>query len=251
VAPAGRTNPVTQIAGNDVVLFARVRTRRGIGWWLAAGTVAALLVPALLCLLFAVVPVPLTPLMVLRAAQGAPMTRDWTSIERISPSLIAAVVAAEDSNFCRHYGFDIPALSEAIRRYTRSQRSSRLRGASTITQQTVKNVFLWPDRTWPRKILEAGLTLYAETLWSKRRTLEIYLNVVEWGDGIYGAEAAARHHFGKSARDLTRTEAARLAAVLPSPLRWSPSNPGPYVVSRTETIRVRGESLGPLLDCVR
>jgi monofunctional biosynthetic peptidoglycan transglycosylase len=213
--------------------------------------VAALLVPALLCLLFAVVPVPLTPLMVLRAAQGAPMTRDWTSIERISPSLIAAVVAAEDSNFCRHYGFDIPALSEAIRRYTRSQRSSRLRGASTITQQTVKNVFLWPDRTWPRKILEAGLTLYAETLWSKRRTLEIYLNVVEWGDGIYGAEAAARHHFGKSARDLTRTEAARLAAVLPSPLRWSPSHPGPYVVSRTETIRVRGESLGPLLDCVR
>ena len=229
----------------------RGTSRRFILRPLIAALTLTLAAPALLCLLYAVVPVPLTPLMVIRAGDGATMERRWTAIDDISPRLIAAVIAAEDTNFCRHHGFDLPALSEAWRRYARSGRSGRLRGGSTITQQTVKNVFLWPNRTWARKGIEAGLTLYADTLWTKRRTIEIYLNVVEWGPGLYGAEAAARHHFDKPARDLSAFEAARLAAVLPNPRKWSAAAPGPYVAGRVETIRVRAAQLGPLLDCAR
>lgn len=220
---------------------------RSLVWVLSAALVA----PALLCLLFAVVPVPLTPLMILRATDGAAMERDWTSLDRISPHLVAAVLAAEDTTFCRHHGFDMPALSDAARRYLRPGRNARLRGGSTITQQTVKNVFLWPDRTWVRKGFEALLTVYADVLWSKRRTIEIYLNVVEWGDGVYGAEAASRRYFGKAARNLSEFEAARLAAVLPNPRKWSADAPGPYVAGRVETIRARAAQLGPLLDCTR
>jgi monofunctional biosynthetic peptidoglycan transglycosylase len=210
-----------------------------------------ILAPAALCLLFAVVPVPPTPLMLVRAASGADMVRDWTPIESISPHLAAAVVAAEDTRFCSHHGFDLEALTAAWRGYRSSVRGRRLRGGSTISQQTVKNVFLWPDRSWARKALEAWLTIYAETIWSKRRMLEIYLNVAEWGDGVYGAEAAARKHFGKAARELIAPEAARLAAVLPNPRRWSPSAPGPYVAGRAATIGARATSLGPLLACVQ
>lgn len=124
-----------------------------------------------------------------------------------------------------------------------------MRGGSTISQQTAKNVFLWPGRTWVRKALEAGITVYMEALWTKKRILEVYLNVVEWGPGIYGAEAAARYHFHKSAATLDAHEAALLASVLPSPLKWSASKPGPYVQYRAGIIAGRAAKLGVYASC--
>jgi monofunctional biosynthetic peptidoglycan transglycosylase len=126
-----------------------------------------------------------------------------------------------------------------------------LRGGSTISQQTAKNLLLWPGRDWIRKGLEAWLTIYIEALWPKQRIMEVYLNVVEWGRGVYGAEAAARHHFKKSAANLSANEAARLAAVLPSPLRWSASNPGPYVQRRSGMLQGRAARLGDLAACLK
>jgi len=200
---------------------------------------ALILAPAVLTLLFAVVPVPVTPLMLIRAADGEAITKDWTALENIAPALQRSVIVAEDATFCTHYGFEPEALQKAWESY---RRGGRLRGGSTITMQTAKNVYLWPGRTFLRKGLEAVLTLYLEALWTKRRTLEVYLNVIEWGPGIYGAEAAARHYFDKSASALSAYEAALLAAVVPSPRRWSAAKPGPYVRGRTETIQARASS---------
>jgi monofunctional biosynthetic peptidoglycan transglycosylase len=214
---------------------------------IVAAAIAVLALPAALVLLFAVVPVPATPLMLIRTLEGRGLRKDWVALERMAPALARSVIAAEDATFCAHFGFEREALEKAWASY---QRGGRLRGGSTISMQTAKNVFLWPDRTFVRKGLEAWLTLYIEALWSKRRTLEVYLNVVEWGPGVYGAEAAARHHFNKSAADLTAEEAALLAAVLPSPLRWSPAKPGPYVRSRAATIQARAAGLGELGACI-
>jgi monofunctional biosynthetic peptidoglycan transglycosylase len=209
--------------------------------------VAVLVVPAAMVLLFGVMPVPMTPLMVLRALNGAAIEKDWIGIDGISPHLWRSVIAAEDATFCAHRGFDLAALEKAWRSY---RRGGNLRGGSTITMQTAKNLFLWPDRSFIRKGLEAWLTVYLEGLWTKRRTLEVYLNVVEWGPGIYGAEAAAQRHFGKAATNLDAREAALLASILPSPLRWSAARPGPYVRARAETIRYRAARLGDLDDCI-
>lgn len=169
---------------------------------------------------------PVTPLMGVRALQsywsGTEYTRrwNWISIDSIPKHVQQAVIAAEDARFTRHYGIDFFAMEMAMS----SKRSSRTRGASTITMQTVKNVFFWPGRSYIRKGLELGITPFADFLWGKRRTLELYLNIIEWGNGIYGIEAAARYHFKKSARDLTAQESAALAAVLPNPRRFSPKS---------------------------
>jgi monofunctional biosynthetic peptidoglycan transglycosylase len=169
----------------------------------------------------------MTPLMLLRGMEagslgGEGRRQEWRGLEEVSRTLVAAVIAAEDAHFCSHDGFDWEAIERA---YQRNQEGQRLRGGSTISQQTAKNVFLWPERSWLRKGLEAWLTLLIEAFWPKWRILEVYLNVVEWADGVYGAEAAARHHFGKSAANLNRSEAARLALVLPAPRRWNPARP--------------------------
>lgn len=177
--------------------------------------------------LYRVVTPPATPLMLLRAAQGYGMTKTWRPLAEISPNLVRAVIAGEDARFCEHHGFDWDAIEAAWQHYESGR--GRLVGASTISMQTAKNLFLWPGRDWPRKALEAWFTVWLETFWSKRRIIEVYLNVVEWGPGIYGAEAAARHSFGKSAASLTASEAARLAAVVPDPLDRSASRPGPAV----------------------
>lgn len=206
--------------------------------------------PVVACLVFALLPVPYTPLMALRAGGGAETRQTWVPLERIAPQLVSAVIVAEDAKFCEHFGFDRDSIASAWRRYLASSNSRRLRGGSTITQQTVKNVFLWPERSWLRKGLEAWLTVFAEMVWTKRRTIEIYLNVVEWGNGVYGAEAAARHHFRKSAADLSADEAARLAAVLPSPRRWSVNAPGPRVSERIKRIRNQAAALGARRACV-
>jgi monofunctional biosynthetic peptidoglycan transglycosylase len=175
--------------------------------------------------LYRVLPPPTTPLMLMRAAQGYGMTKTWRPLEEISPNLVRAVIAGEDARFCQHHGFDWDAIEAAWERY-RSGRG-RLVGASTLSMQTAKNLFLWPGRDWPRKALEAWFTAGIELAWSKRRIIEIYLNIVEWAPGLYGAEAAARHYFHKPAAALSVHEAARLASVLPDPLDRSARSPGP------------------------
>jgi len=184
------------------------------------------------------IPVPTTILMTQRAMSGETIQRKWVSLEDISPHLPRAVMGGEDSKFCQHIGIDLDAIRGAL---DNNAAGNRRRGGSTLTQQTAKNVFLWNGGGYPRKAVEAWLALYTNVVWGKRRTLEIYLNVAEWGDGIFGAEAAAQARFGKSAKDLTKREAALLAAVLPSPNKWRLDPPGPYVSGRAKTLIQRAD----------
>jgi monofunctional biosynthetic peptidoglycan transglycosylase len=177
-----------------------------------------------------------TPLMLLRLLDGSGIHKSWQPLEKISPNLIRAAMAAEDAKFCSHDGFDWRAIRED---WQRNQRGNQLLGASTISMQTAKNLFLWPDRSWPRKGLEVYFTLLIELAWSKRRIMELYLNEVEWAPGIYGAQAAAQYHFNKPASALSAAEAARLAAVLPNPRRWSASRPSAYIMGRAAIIDAR------------
>ncbi|WP_010137240.1 monofunctional biosynthetic peptidoglycan transglycosylase [Oceanicola sp. S124] len=156
--------------------------------------------------------------------------RDWVPMDQIAPAMARSVVAAEDANFCLHWGVDMTALRQAIA-------SGGERGGSTLTQQVVKNVYLWHGRSYVRKALEAMLTPLVELTWSKRRILEVYLNVAEFDEGVFGVEAAAQHYFGTSAKDLTATQAARLASVLPSPKTRSASRPTEYLQRRSAAIR--------------
>ena len=189
--------------------------------------------------LYRIVPPPQTWLMTTRLLQGEGRDYRWRSLDDISPRLVEAVIASEDATFCAHSGFDMKAIEQALKTNARAEKrgSGRIRGGSTISQQTAKNVFLWPGRDWIRKGLEAGYTVMIETAWGKRRIMEVYLNVAEWAPGVYGAEAAARHWYGKSAKDLTSREAARLAAILPSPRRYQAASPGPYVRRRAARIQ--------------
>jgi monofunctional biosynthetic peptidoglycan transglycosylase len=215
--------------------------------FLFVALMAALLIPAAIVLLYRVVPPPGTPLMLIR---GGNVAYDWVPAARIAPVLARSVLTAEDESFCTHHGFDEKALRKAIDDYLDEDQEGTLRGGSTISQQTAKNLFLWPDRTLIRKGFETWLTLYIELMWPKQRIMEVYLNIVEWAPGVYGAEAAARHHFKKGAAALTAREAALLAAVLPNPRRWNASNPGPYVRGRSETLQVRAGRLGALAVCL-
>ena len=187
-------------------------------------------------LLYGVVPPPATPLMVLRLFEGEGLDRQWRPRSAIAPDLFRAVIAAEDARFCEHFGFDRVELKKAFREWRRGR---RIRGASTITMQTAKNLFLWPGRLLLRKAAEAYLTPWLEIGWSKARILELYVNIAEWGPGIYGAEAAARAYFDKPASALTANEAALLAAALPNPRDWSPANPSAYMRARARAIRAR------------
>lgn len=219
--------------------------RRSLLRWLLAIFVAT---PLALTLLFRFVPPPVTPLMVIRLVQGHGLDKEWRPLDGIAPALRRAVIAAEDAKFCSHWGFDWQAIDNAIERY---EEGGRVLGASTISMQTAKNVYLWPGRVFLRKGLEAYLTLYLEALWPKERILEVYLNVAEFGPGLYGAEAAARRYFGKPASALTQREAALLAAVLPAPLDRSPVRPSAAVEARAATIAARAAQvrLGPSGAC--
>ena len=179
---------------------------------------------------------PGTLTMAERRLGGETIAQDWTPLGDISPHLVRAVIAGEDTRFCLHGGIDFEAIDEAVEE---AENGGRLRGASTISQQTAKNAFFWNGGGWVRKGGEAWMTLVIETLWPKRRIMEVYLNVAEWGDGLFGAEAAARARFGKSAAELTAREAALLAAVLPNPHKWRVDPPGPYVRGRAATLRAR------------
>jgi monofunctional glycosyltransferase len=209
---------------------------------------AVVILPAGLVLLYRFVSPQITPLMLIR---GGAIAYKWVPISRITPVLARSVLTAEDENFCQHHGFDAAALQKAIHAYLDEDDKETLRGGSTISQQTAKNVFLWPDRTWIRKGLETALTVYIEAIWPKQRIMEVYLNVVEWAPGVYGAEAAAQHHFKKSASALSAHEAAALAAVLPNPRKWNAYNPGPYVRGRTDILQGRAARVGGLASCLQ
>jgi len=182
---------------------------------------------------------PVTPLMIIRIGSQVSkgdkikLMKDWTSIENISPYMIRAVIAAEDNLFVRHNGFDSKAIEQAME-YNKT--SKRIRGGSTISQQTAKNVFLWPKRSYLRKGLEVYFTFLIEHIWGKERIMEVYLNVIETGNGIYGVEKASQLYFQKSSSALTAAQAALIATILPSPIKYSVLNPGPYVRSRQAQI---------------
>ena len=197
-------------------------------WLLRAAAGAAALMLAWI-LAYAVLPVPTTPYILGERARLGSVARDWVPMEAISMNLARAVVAAEDANFCLHWGFDMEAIRAAIA-------EGADRGGSTISQQTVKNAFLWHGRSWLRKALEAAITPVVELIWSKSRVLEVYLNIAEFAPGVFGAEAAARHHFGVAAADLTPRQAALLAAVLPNPRERSASAPSQAVTRRAGAI---------------
>jgi len=192
--------------------------------------------PAALLLLFRFVPPPMTPLMLGTWIADGPIAKRWVPLDAISPNLVRAVIASEDGKFCSHYGLDWAAIDKAI---TQNASGSRLRGASTISQQTAKNLFLMPNRTWTRKGIEAYLTLLMEMTWPKRRIMETYLNIAEWGPRRFGAEAAAQANFRKSAATLTVMEAAKLATILPNPRNYRADAPGPYVARQSEVIAAR------------
>ena len=196
--------------------------------------VVTVVVPVTLTAIYRFVPPPLTVLMAQRLYEGKGLNRRWRPLSQISPRLVRAVIAAEDARFCRHKGFDFEAIGKALE--NNGRRPNHIRGGSTISQQTAKNVFLWPQRSYVRKGFEAYFTVLIEGLWGKRRIMEVYLNTVEWGPGVYGAEAAARKNFGVGADRLTQAQAARLAAILPSPLKWRAAKPGPYVKRRSRKI---------------
>jgi len=221
--------------------------------WLRRILVVALVLcvglPLALVAVYRFVPPPVTILMIQRSLEGKGISRTWRPLDEMSPALIRSVIAAEDAGFCSHRGFDFEAMQEA---WAHNERSDRVRGGSTISQQTAKNVFLWPQRSYLRKGLEAGFTVLIEVGWGKRRILEVYLNTIEWGPGIYGAEAAARRNFGVGADRLTPAQAARLAAILPSPLKWRAARPGPYVKRRSGRIGAAAGTIrrDGLADCV-
>lgn len=211
--------------------------------------VAALLLlgPLALILLYRFVPVPLTPLMLIRLIEGYGLHHQWVPYGDISRNLPHALIASEDNLFCdEKLGFDFTALHGQIEAW---EHGKRPRGASTITMQTAKNLLLWPDRSPIRKAIEAWLTPQIALLWPKQRILEVYLNSVEFGPGIYGAEAASQRYFHKPAAELTQYQAAQLIGVLPRPLVWTVS--GLFVRARAAEIERRIEPLGPLLDCAQ
>jgi len=182
------------------------------------------------------VPLPATPYMIAERWRLGALAHEWVALRRVAPVMARAAVAAEDANFCLHWGFDMEAIRDAID-------EGRGRGASTISQQVAKNVFLWQGRSWPRKALEAALTPLIEALWSKRRILEVYLNVAEFGEGVFGVQAAARHHFGVDAADLSAVQAARLAAILPDPKDRDPARPTPFLRGRVAAILDGAETI--------
>lgn len=211
---------------------------KGVKFWLKRLFLGGLIFAVLIhvyALSLKFFPVPITANMLMRTAGETQLSKDWTRIEDISPHMIHAVMGGEDTRFCVHHGIDFEAVQQALED---NQEGGR-RGGSTITQQTAKNVFFWNGGGYLRKAGEAWFAVFIDAVWGKRRVMEVYLNVAEWGDGIYGVQAASQTRFGKDAKDLTPREAALLASVLPSPNKCRVDPPGPYVSARAETLQHR------------
>ncbi len=195
---------------------------------------------------------PVTPLMIIRVVEqvfdgeSVKMEKESVPFDEISRNLQLAVIASEDNLFMEHHGFDFKAIEKA-QDYNERLKGKKIRGASTISQQTAKNVFLWPQRSWVRKGLEVYFTFLIEQLWTKKRILDVYLNVVEMGNGIYGAEKASQAYFHKSAMHLTRGESALLAAILPNPRKWDPAHPTSYLTRRQQWILWNMGNIGPIV----
>ncbi|MEM8791243.1 MAG: monofunctional biosynthetic peptidoglycan transglycosylase [Pseudomonadota bacterium] len=203
-------------------------------------TLVLLIFPIVWVMSYWIINPPTNYYMIRESLRLGGIDRNWRDIEEMSPHLPRAAMAAEDANFCDHWGFDLEAIEKALQA---NEKGRRLRGGSTITQQVAKNTFLWPERSWTRKGLEAGFTVLLEALWSKRRIIEIYLNVAEFDEGVFGVQAASQHYFRKDASDLTAIEAARLAAVLPNPKERSASRPGNWTRRRAASIAGGAETL--------
>lgn len=215
-------------------------------------TIAALIILSVVTtILFRWVAIPLTPLMIIRCVEqksdGKDMVlkHDWVAMENISPKLQLAVVCSEDQNYLKHYGFDWGAIQKAMKA---NDEGKKLRGGSTISQQTAKNVFLWPGRSYIRKGLEAYFTLLIEIFWSKERIMEVYLNSIEMGNGVYGAEAAAQYWFKKTAKNLSKDDCAAIAAILPNPIKYKANPPSPYIAKRKAWIKQQMSFWGNQLD---
>jgi monofunctional biosynthetic peptidoglycan transglycosylase len=211
---------------------------------IAAVLLALALVPLILTPLYVLVP-PVSTLMVFTRLADGPIARDWVALDEVAKPLVAAVMMSEDARFCAHGGVDWGALGDVI-----DDPGGPSRGASTIAMQTVRNLFLWQSRSYVRKGLEIPLALYADLVWGKRRTMEIYLNVAEWGPRIFGVEAAARAYFGRSAKDLTARQAALLAVALPNPLGRNPAKPSRQMQSRARVIEARARASGAYVGCL-
>ena len=224
-------------------------------WALIAILVFGLAGPIVVVAIYRFAPPPMTWLMVQRMFEGHGFDRRWVPLRRISPQLVRSVIGAEDARFCEHHGFDFNAIQKAMAHNeanTSGNGPGRIRGGSTISQQTAKNVFLWPHRDYVRKGLEAWFTVLIEGIWGKPRIMEVYLNSIEWGPGVYGAEAAAQANFHMSAAQLNPAQAARLAAIIPKPLAWKATRPGPYIQRRGGHIAAAAGTVrrDGLADCV-
>lgn len=235
------------------------RVGREDGWgrrivrWLVRGALAGLVASVVAVAILRVVDPPLTTLMLVRLGEGllegrwVGIDQQWVDLEDVSPALLRSVIASEDARFFLHNGVDFAELERA-REYNARQRGKRVRGASTISMQSARSTFLWTDRNWFRKGLEVYFTGLIEVVWGKRRILEVYVNVVEWGDGVYGVEAASQRAFGVPASKLSAQQAALLVAVLPSPRRWNAAEASTYLRGRAGRIaaRARQVDLSPL-----
>jgi monofunctional biosynthetic peptidoglycan transglycosylase len=215
--------------------------------WGAFVVAFLLLAPYAVTPLYLIVNPPFSFHMARQALAGHGIERDWRSLDNISPNLVTQVIVSEDARFCQHWGVDWSALGEAVEALEDGGKGG---GASTISMQVVKNLYLWNGRSYVRKAFELPLALYADLLWSKRRMLEIYLNIAEWAPGVFGAEAAARHHFGKPASNLSRQEAAQLAAALPNPIRRSAGRPGRGTFALANRLRARAAGERAAAACV-
>ena len=230
MAPRKKADPRPQPAPQPEPRLRRLRR------WALRGLAGLAGFYAVLILLFSFVPPPINIYQVQESWRLGGIEKDWVSWDEIAPVMARSVVAAEDANFCLHWGFDMAAIRTAIE-------EGGGRGASTISQQVVKNTFLWHGRSYVRKAMEAAITPVVELMWSKRRILEVYLNTAEFAEGVFGVQAAAQHHFGVDARDLSALQAARLAAVLPDPKGRSAGNPSSFVRKRTRAIISGAETI--------
>ena len=249
--PSARPSPTAHGPSLPPIRAPRPSWGAWIGRFLLGALAVLVIGPPLLVVIYRIVPPPITVLMVERMIQGQGLTKSWAPLSAMSPSLAQAVIGAEDARFCEHHGFDFKAMQAAAAHNARHP--GKIRGGSTLSQQTAKNVFLWPGRSYVRKGAEAYFTVLIEALWGKRRILETYLNVVEWGPGVYGAQAASQTYFGHDAAHLTPEESARLAAILPDPLKWKAVHPGRYVARRTRHISASAATVREdgLTSCLR
>ena len=230
MAPRKKADPEPEPIVEKPPLLRRVRR------WVGRGLLGLAGFYAVLILLFSFVPPPINIYQMQESWRLGGIQKDWVGWDDIAPVMARSVVAAEDANFCLHWGFDMAAIRDAIE-------DGGGRGASTLSQQVVKNTFLWHGRSYVRKALEAAITPAMELVWSKRRILEVYLNTAEFAEGVFGVQAAAQHHFGVDAGDLNALQAARLAAVLPDPKGRSASDPSAFVKKRTRAILAGAETI--------